>query len=109
MIKSTILKSEYEAIYKLLDLVCPVPYDCGTLCGAVCCSSGEELLSTAQSDDSIASAYITSALSDSADADKDSDHAPRITGDPYSPDEAPEMGIYLLPGEEKLHSRTMTG
>ncbi len=37
MIKSTIKKRTFEAIYRLLDRVSPVPYDCGTLCGAACC------------------------------------------------------------------------
>ncbi|MGN0659434.1 MAG: hypothetical protein ACI4LA_07495 [Emergencia sp.] len=58
--KSTIRKRTYSAIYRLLDRVSPVPYDCGTLCNAVCCTCGKE-------DDS--------------------------------------LGIYLLPGEEKVHDR----
>lgn len=29
----------YKEIYALLDPVGPVPYDCGTLCGSICCSS----------------------------------------------------------------------
>lgn len=37
MIKSTIRKRTYRAIYRLLDRVSPVDYDCGTLCGAACC------------------------------------------------------------------------
>ena len=60
--KSTIKKSTYKAIYRLLDTVSPVDYDCGLLCGAVCCTYGE---------------------SEAAAEDFD-------------------MGIYLLPGEEKL-------
>ena len=39
--KSTIKKSTYKAIYRLLDTVSPVDYDCGLLCGAVCCTYGE--------------------------------------------------------------------
>ena len=27
----------WRAIYRLLNRVCPVPYDCGTLCDAICC------------------------------------------------------------------------
>ncbi|MCF0151160.1 MAG: hypothetical protein HUJ80_07105 [Firmicutes bacterium] len=50
----------WRAIYRLLDRVSPVDYDCGTLCGAACCCAG---------------------------------------------DPEKEMGIYLLPGEEKLHQR----
>ncbi|MBQ1471266.1 MAG: hypothetical protein IIZ34_02785 [Eubacterium sp.] len=61
MLKSTIRKREYEAIYRLLDRVSPVPFDCGQLCGCACCVTEEE--------------------------------------------GAAEMGIYLLPGEDKVHSR----
>lgn len=35
--KSTIRKSTWEAIYRLLDRVSPVRYDCGKLCGSACC------------------------------------------------------------------------
>ena len=58
--KSTIKKRTYMAIYRLLDKVSPLPYDCGVLCGAVCCC--------------------------------------------YT-DEDEELGIYLLPGEDKVHDR----
>lgn len=58
--KSTIKKRTYQAIYRLLDRVSPVPYDCGTLCSAICCSCGND-------------------------------------------DE--NLGIYLLPGEDKVHDR----
>lgn len=40
--KSTIRKSTFKAIYRLLDRVSPVPWDCGTLCGSACCSCGTE-------------------------------------------------------------------
>ncbi|MCB6993693.1 hypothetical protein LI177_09385 [bacterium 210820-DFI.6.37] len=62
--KSTIRKSTYKAIYRLLDRVSPLPYDCGALCSAACCTCGE--------------------TEDEEDA---------------------RLGIYLLPGEEKLFSR----
>lgn len=59
MIKGTTRKRTYRAIYRLLDRVSPVPFDCGMICGAACCTAiGEE-----------------------------------------------DMGIYLLPGEEKIHDR----
>lgn len=58
--KSVIKRKTYQAIYRLLDRVSPVSYDCGTLCGAVCCTCGQD--------------------------DED-------------------LGIYLLPGEEKIHDR----
>ncbi len=65
--KSTIRKSTYKAIYRLLDKVSPLPSDCGQLCGAACCNCG--------GDDKI---------EDGLEFD---------------------MGIYLLPGEEKLFTR----
>ena len=55
----TIKPSTYRAIYRLLDKVSPVDYDCGNLCNAACCA-------------------------------KDS-------GD--------DMGIFLMPGEESVHSK----
>lgn len=60
MIKGTTRKRTYRAIYRLLDRVSPVPFDCGMICGAACC--------------------------DAANYDE-------------------EMGIFLLPGEEKMHDR----
>ncbi len=58
--KSIIKKRTYQAIYRLLDRVSPVPYNCGILCNAACCSCGND-------------------------------------------DES--LGIYLLPGEDKVHPR----
>lgn len=37
MMKSRIRKRTWQAIYRLLDRVAPVPFDCGMICGAVCC------------------------------------------------------------------------
>ncbi|MCI8609338.1 MAG: hypothetical protein HFE73_06810 [Firmicutes bacterium] len=65
--KTTITKRKWEAIYRLLNRVSPVDYDCGTLCGAACCMCPDT----------------------STDGD----------GTDY------EMGIYLYPGEEKIHDR----
>lgn len=59
--KSTIRKSTFQAIYRLLNRVSPLNQDCGQLCGAACCTCDEN--------------------GDTDDFD---------------------MGIYLLPGEEKL-------
>ncbi|MCI8646660.1 MAG: hypothetical protein HFE76_07640 [Firmicutes bacterium] len=64
--KSKIRKRTYEAIYRLLDQVSPLPYDCGTLCGAVCCTYEDPCGQT---------------------------------------EDEPELGIYLLPGEEKLFTQ----
>ena len=60
MIKGSTRERTFRAIYRLLDRVSPVPFDCGTICGAACCTAagGDE-----------------------------------------------ELGIFLLPGEEKIHSR----
>ncbi len=66
MLRSTLRKSTYEAIYRFLDKVSPVPYDCGALCGAACCG----------------------------------------TEGSGQMGEVPEMGIYLLPGEEQVHDRS---
>ena len=60
MIKGTIRARTYRAIYRLLDRVSPVPFDCGQICGAACCTAAE--------------------LDD-------------------------ELGILLLPGEDKIHDR----
>jgi hypothetical protein len=60
--KSSIRKSTFAAIYRLLDRVSPIDGDCGRLCGSVCCCAGTE----------------------ETDA------------------QAPKLGIYLLPGENKL-------
>ncbi|MBO6040615.1 MAG: hypothetical protein J6P58_05345 [Oscillospiraceae bacterium] len=57
--RSKLRKSDFEEIYRLLDSVSPLDFDCGTLCGAACCTRGDD----------------------------------------------PEMGIYLLPGEEKMFER----
>lgn len=56
--KSSVKKSTYKAIYRLLDRVSPLNGDCGALCGSACCTYGE--------------------IDDE------------------------ELGIYLLPGEDKL-------
>ena len=63
MIKSIIRKEDYRAIYRFLDRVSPLPRDCGSLCGAICCGTPED----SQWDE--------------------------------------KMGIYLLPGEDKVHNK----
>ena len=64
--KSTIRKSTWKAIYRLLDRVSPLDEDCGKLCNAACCTQ---------------------------EGDETEDGACDF-----------EMGIYLLPGEEKLYT-----
>ena len=41
MIKGTTRSRTYRAIYRLLDRVSPVPFDCGQICGAACCTAAE--------------------------------------------------------------------
>lgn len=36
--RSTLTKEIWTEVYKLLEDVTPVPFDCGTLCGAACCT-----------------------------------------------------------------------
>lgn len=60
--KSSIRKNTFKAIYRLLDRVSPVDFDCGRLCGSACCTC------------------------DNGEGED-------------------ELGIYLLPGEEKLFTR----
>ena len=83
MIQSTIRKSEYEEIYRLLDTVSPLPFDCGSLCGAVCCGTDDEAW-TEHPEISGGSSLFT---------------------DTEAVDKILDMGIYLLPGEEKIHSK----
>jgi hypothetical protein len=67
IMKSTIRRNTYRAIYRLLDRVSPLSTDCGQLCSAACCNCGGD-----------------GSNEESTDF---------------------EMGIYLLPGEDKLFSR----
>lgn len=67
VMKSTIKKSTFKAIYRLLNKVSPLPSDCGQLCAAACCNCGGD-----------------GSGSETTDF---------------------EMGIYLLPGEDKLFTR----
>ena len=39
MIKGTTRKRTFRAIYRLLDRVSPVPFDCGMICGSACCTA----------------------------------------------------------------------
>ena len=40
--KAIITPEEYRAIYDMLDKVSPVPFDCGTICGAICCQNPDD-------------------------------------------------------------------
>ncbi len=72
--KSSISRRTYKAIYRLLDRVSPIDGDCGSLCGAACCTCS----------------YEPEDIGFIAEGDENADKY---------------MGIYLLPGEEKIHER----
>ena len=40
-VKGTVTKRQYRAIYRYLDAVSPLEYDCGTICGEACCVSDD--------------------------------------------------------------------
>lgn len=40
----TISKRTWAAIYRLLDRVSPVPFDCGSICGSACCGKEKDAL-----------------------------------------------------------------
>ena len=65
--KSMITRKTYLAIYRLLDRVSPIDADCGSLCGAACCTCGGD--------------------------------SPDLDGTDF------DMGIYLLPGEDKIFTK----
>lgn len=104
IMKSTIKKKTYRAIYRLLDRVSPLEGDCGALCGAACCCPEPTNLMNSAEDrpnqpDSISESASPAALGTPAsemlarDAKQETD------------EQDAEMGIYLLPGEEKLFTR----
>lgn len=37
-----ITPEEYKTIYRKLDEISPVPFDCGTVCNAACCHGGDD-------------------------------------------------------------------
>ncbi len=73
--KTAITPKTYKAIYRLLDRVSPVDFDCGILCDGICCSC------TYEPEDMNPCEYT--AASD-------------VNTSEY-------MGLYLLPGEETIH------
>ena len=81
MIKSLIKKRTYQAIYRLLNRVSPLDYDCGRLCGAACCTADKTEVFCGKAESGCAT-------DDTAESRVDS-----------------EMGIYLLPGEDKIHDK----
>ncbi|MBO4234837.1 MAG: hypothetical protein J5928_00125 [Firmicutes bacterium] len=81
MIKSSIKKRTYQAIYRLLNRVSPLDSDCGTLCGAACCTSERNPAANGIDCEGI------------------------NNGDAMEVAMSEEMGIYLLPGEDKIHDK----
>ena len=73
MLKSTITRRRYLAIYRLLDRVSPLDWDCGQLCGAACCTAEREGSTTSEPAEDCC----------------------------VNPSDS-EMGIYLYPGEHKV-------
>jgi len=82
---STLTKSDFEKVYKLLDAATPVPFDCGMICGAACCRDYD-------ADESDADSEITEVneVESVGDSDDDQDDV---------------LGIFLLPGEDLVHDR----
>lgn len=70
--KPVISERTYRAIYRLLDRVNPIDGDCGSLCGAECCTCSYE--------------------PEEIDFHGEGD----VNADEY-------MGLFFLPGEEKIH------
>ena len=81
--KSSIKKDTFKAIYRLLDKVSPIDGDCGRLCGSLCCTYDPQ-----ESQESFCQ----------ADPEGRSENA--MTCGEVSDEAA--LGLYLLPGEEKL-------
>lgn len=91
--KCSITARKWRAIYRLLDRVSPVPYDCGTLCGAACCTCADEnSREEAPADDR---KYD---VAGAAEKNTEIGASTEENGD-Y------QMGIYLYPGEQLIHKR----
>lgn len=73
MLKSTITRRKYLAMYRLLDRVSPLDFDCGKLCGAACCTAERA-------------------------GDPKDEVSASCSIEPFDS----EMGIYLFPGEHKV-------
>ena len=93
--KSTIKKRTWKAIYRLLDRVSPLPYDCGALCNAACCCGGSDGFPFSAETDTEGNPICPAA---SCDANGD------MMADPSLEDDG-ALGIYLYPGEDKIHDK----
>ena len=101
--KSSIKKNTFKAIYRLLDKVSPVNGDCGLLCGSICCTYEYENADDVKIDDAVCTAPDhcgdTSNTGDRYQETPDTECCSKASGDDDF-----SLGIYLLPGEEKLFS-----
>ncbi len=99
--KSSIKKNTFKAIYRLLDKVSPINGDCGLLCGSICCTYEYE-----NTDDSSISDAAYAAPDCCGDTDRgcQETHDTRSVSSSADGDDDFSLGIYLLPGEEKLFS-----
>ena len=91
---TTISERTYRAIYRLLDRVSPVDYDCGTLCNSICCTFTSADIVLQEVDSSQLPTY--NAAGNAADPVLDADGPETVTA------AEEELGIYLYPGEERL-------
>ena len=103
MMKSTIRRAEYEEIYRRLDEVAPLPFDCGILCGSVCCGTGDEVW---KENPTFKNGSISGpGLEQTITVYGSSEEQEAVASETGELCDEPEMGIYLLPGEEKVFSR----
>lgn len=84
--QTTISERTYRAIYRLLDRVNPVDYDCGTLCNSVCCTYTSADIVLQDGEDTQLPTYTPS-------------------NEPPKSAEDEELGIYLYPGEDRLFTK----
>ncbi len=95
MIKSVIRKSTYKAMYRLLDRVSPLEFDCGLLCGAACCrdeTDEDACGSCAGSAGAEPGIYMNGQSEDICIGEE-------------NVSDSVELGMELLPGEDKIHDR----
>ena len=102
--KSSIKKNTFKAIYRLLDKVSPVNGDCGLLCGSICCTYEYENAVDGDINDAACAApdlcrdTVSTSGRHQETPDSGCCSAVADSDDDFS------LGIYLLPGEEKLFS-----
>lgn len=102
--KSSIKKNTFKAIYRLLDKVSPVNGDCGLLCGSICCTYEYENADYSNIDDAARTATDSSSSTGDTGNGGHPEAPDAICCSKGSGDDDFSLGIYLLPGEEKLFS-----